>query len=97
MNKIEKLIEQYCPNGVESRALGEVTNILNGYSFKSTEYSKEGIRVIRISDVQKGRISNKDLKFYPKELHDEISRYILKKDDLVMSLTGNTGSVAIVN
>jgi len=97
MNKIEKLIEQYCPNGVESRALGEVTNILNGYSFKSTEYSKEGIRVIRISDVQKGRISNKDLKFYPKELHDEISRYILKKDDLVMSLTGNTGRVAMVN
>ena len=82
MNKIEKLIEQYCPDGVEYKTLGEVTDILNGFSFKSAKYCKEGIRVIRISDVQKGKISNKDLKFYPIDLYPIISRYILKKNDL---------------
>lgn len=97
MSRIDELIEKLCPDGVEFKSLGNVLEILNGFSFKSGKYSKEGIRVIRISDVQKGRISNKDIKFYPLNLKSEISKYLLKTDDLVMSLTGNTGRVAMIS
>ena len=97
MNKIEKLIEKLCPEGVEVKKLKLVANILNGYSFKSSKYSNSGIRVIRISDVQKGKISNKDIKYYPKDTEKELKRYLLKNNDLVMSLTGNVGRVAMLS
>lgn len=97
MSRIDELIEKLCPDGVEFKSLGNVLEILNGFSFKSGKYSKEGIRVIRITDVQKGRISNKDIKFYPLNLKSAISKYLLKTDDLVMSLTGNTGRVAMIS
>ena len=96
LNKIEALIEKLCPEGVEFKALGEIGDILNGYSFKSKNYTKEGIRVIRISDVQKGEISNKNLKYYPNHTREQISRYILNDGDLLMSLTGNVGRVAML-
>src|SRR5690554_698146 len=90
---MEKLLD-----GVEVKwkALGEVAQILNGYAFESSKYSDSGIRVIRISDVQKGRMSDKDLKFYPIETAEEIKRYLLEENDLVMSLTGNVGRVAML-
>ena len=97
MNKIEQLIEELCPEGVEFKELGEVAYILNGYAFKSKLYSKDGVRVIRISDVQKGRISGESLIFYPIQTLNEIENYLLYENDLVMSLTGNVGRVAIIS
>ena len=52
---------------VEWKKLGDVCDILNGFAFKSKEYVSTGIRIIRISDVQSGYISDKDIVFYPKE------------------------------
>ncbi|CYU57948.1 restriction endonuclease subunit S [Streptococcus suis] len=96
MNYIEKMLQDYCPNGVEWKELGEVAEIKNGFAFKSSLYSEDGIRVIRISDVQKGTLSDKDIKFYPLEKKDEVQNYLLAENDLVMSLTGNVGRVAMV-
>ena len=81
---------------VEWKPLKEVCNILNGFAFKSQEYVKDGVRIIRISDVQSGYISDKDLVFYSLDKLDEFKRYLLKTGDLVMSLTGNPGRVALV-
>lgn len=81
---------------VEWKKLGEVCDILNGFAFKSQEYVSEGIRIIRISDVQSGCISDKDKVFYPVEKVSEFERYLLHQGDLVMSLTGNPGRIAII-
>lgn len=79
------------------RSLGEVCEIKNGYAFQSKKYVDHGIRVVRISDVQKGEMSNKDLKFYPLDSANELKRYMLYSGDLVMSLTGNAGRVAMLS
>ena len=76
--------------------LGDVTEILNGYAFKSENYSKDGIRVIRITNVQKGEIVDDDPKFYPENSLQEIKKFLLKKDDLLVSLTGNVGRVGMI-
>jgi len=77
--------------------LGDVCNILNGFAFKSSEYVVEGIRVIRITNVQKGYIEDNDPKFYPLEFSRLNDKYMLKENDLLMSLTGNVGRVGILN
>ena len=81
---------------VEWKKLGEVCQVLNGFAFKSSEYVPKGIRIIRISDVQNGYISDKDKVFYPIEKLSEFERYLLNNGDLVMSLTGNPGRVAFI-
>ena len=48
----------------ERKKLSEICNILNGYAFKSKEYVDNGIRVIRITNVQKGIIEDADPKYY---------------------------------
>ena len=63
---------------VEWKEVGEVAQILNGFAFESSKYSSSGIRVIRISDVQKGKMSDKDMKFYPANTADEINKYLLR-------------------
>ena len=82
--------------GWEYKKLGELVQVLNGYAFKSSLYENQGIRVLRITNVQKGNIVDDDPKYYPLSLTDEIRNYLLKESDLLMSLTGNVGRVGLL-
>ena len=77
--------------------LGEVCEILNGFAFKSLLYVNEGIRIVRITNVQKGYIEDSDPKYYPIEYRNSIEKYILRENDLLMSLTGNVGRVGLIS
>ena len=77
--------------------LGEICDLLNGFAFKSNLYVKEGIRVIRIANVQKGYIEDNAPAFYPSDQEEVLSRYMLQEGDLLMSLTGNVGRVGILH
>ena len=82
--------------GWNSIKLVDAVEILNGFAFKSSRYVPEGIRVIRISNVQKGYVEDKDPKFYPVSSKDEIKKYLLQEGDLLISLTGNVGRVGLL-
>ena len=70
--------------------------VLNGYAFQSKHYVKEGIKVIRITNVQDGYVCDDDPKYYPQNRTKEIDKYMLVEDDLLMSLTGNVGRVGFL-
>ena len=73
--------------------LGDVCNIINGYAFKSDQYVNDGIRIIRIANVQKGYIEDSSPVFYPYDSKNA-QKYTLEENDILMSLTGNVGRVA---
>jgi len=73
--------------------LGDVCDILNGFAFKSEQYVDDGIRIIRIANVQKGYIEDSTPVFYPFDSKDA-KKYSLEEGDMLMSLTGNVGRVA---
>ena len=73
--------------------LGDVCDILNGFAFKSEQYVDDGIRIIRIANVQKGYIEDSTPVFYPIDSKDA-KKYSLEEGDMLMSLTGNVGRVA---
>ena len=75
--------------------LGDLCNILNGYAFKSEKYVNSGIRIIRIANVQKGYIEDSAPVFYPID-NIEYKKYELEEGDLLLSLTGNVGRVALL-
>ena len=81
-------------NKWERVKLGEVCRIDNGYAFKSKNYvSENGVRVIRITNVQKGKIVDEDPKFYPFDKLENLERFEIFENDIMMTLTGNVGRV----
>ena len=94
--KTKRKGERGMREGWEYKKLGELVQVLNGYAFKSSLYENQGIRVLRITNVQKGNIVDDDPKYYPLSLTDEIRNYLLKENDLLMSLTGNVGRVGLL-
>lgn len=78
-----------------SEPLGTHIKILGGYAFKSGEYKKSGIPVIRISDFQNEKIDLSNAKYYDES--DDLKNYELHEGDIIVALTGGTiGKLAIV-
>lgn len=82
---------------MKQKRLGEVADFLNGFAFKSKEYVPNGIRIIRIANVQDGLITDEHPCYYPLEALPEIEKYLLKSGDLLISLTGNVGRVGMLS
>ena len=82
--------------GCTKKPVGDICKILNGFAFKSNEYVDDGVRVLRITNVQKGYIVDDDPQFFPINRENEISKYMLSDGDLLMSLTGNVGRVGVL-
>lgn len=78
------------------KRLSEIAYLLNGYAFKSSKYINDGIRVIRIANVQDGFISDESPCYYPENSDEDISKYYLNDNDLLISLTGNVGRVGLL-
>ena len=76
--------------------IGDACDILNGFAFKSENYVDNGVRIIRIANVQKGYIEDNTPVFYPLSTSG-LEKYMLESGDLLMSLTGNVGRVALLN
>lgn len=84
------------PKSWTTKPLKELCDILNGYAFKSELYEPTGIRVIRITNVQKGRVEDLDPQFYPISYEKKLEKFILYEGDIVLSLTGNVGRCGLI-
>ena len=56
---------------------GDVVNLQNGYAFKSKEYSSDGYFVMRITNVQKGYISNHNPRYVQIKSNSNLAKFIL--------------------
>ncbi len=81
---------------MSSKKLDDLCEILSGNAFKSKEYVDEGIRVIRITNVQRGEIVDNDPKYMPYSTQELYSKYLLDEGDILISQTGNVGRVGKV-
>lgn len=69
--------------------LGDVADILSGYAFKSSDFVNEGIPIIKIKNIVPPIIDISDVQYVSQELYNEKSRYSLKYNDILISLTGS--------
>lgn len=85
--------------GWSYKKLGEVCEVLNGFAFKSEKYQDQGFRILRITNVQKGTVVDDDPKYYPFAEFEspKMKQYVLRENDLLVSLTGNVGRVGILD
>lgn len=71
-------------------SLKHFVDIVSGYAFKSEDYSDDiGIPIIRIGDISNTVNVLNAKKANPKNL-DELERFIIKRGDLLLAMTGAT-------
>lgn len=69
-------------------SLEEIASITGGYAFKSSDYTKDGVRVIRISDFnEKGFINNKIVRHV---FNESYKNFLIEKENILLCMTGGT-------
>jgi len=69
--------------------LGEYADVLNGFAFKSEDFSSKGVPVIKIKNVASGKIKMDDVQFYPHELTDKLNKFLILKGSILIAMTGS--------
>ena len=64
-----------------------VGNFVNGYAFSSNSFMDQGVRVLKISNIQHMRLDWSDQSFINKDLLVGLNKYCLKEGDLIFALT----------
>ncbi|WP_448711950.1 restriction endonuclease subunit S [Microbacterium profundi] len=84
MSRIDDLIAELAPNGIEFKALGEVCTVFNGYAFKSAMFNSDGdgLPIIRIRDVNTGFSDT----FYSGDFDD---RWLVEDGDILIGMDGD--------
>lgn len=76
------------PLGWRSARLGDVCKLKNGFAFRSTEYRKAGIPVIRISDINDGVASSE--KSVRVVGHKDYEDFLVRNNDILVAMSGAT-------
>lgn len=76
--------------------IGEFATVQSGYAFKSKDWRDAGVPVIRIGNVKEGRVVLDGCSYVSPEVASQAQRYRLKRGDIVISMSGRIGDVAMV-
>lgn len=76
------------PQGWEWVRLGTVAEVNGGFAFKSSKYTNDGVRVIRISDFDEKGFKNDKVVRY--SYTDDLSCFSLESSNILMAMTGGT-------
>lgn len=83
---------------VNTVPLKDVASLFRGFNVGSkNEESTDGkFRIVRLSDVQNGKLVMETISRYDIENNAKINMYELQEDDVILSIRGNTLKVAVV-
>lgn len=75
------------PMGWELKTIGETCKIQGGYSFKSKDYVKNGVKLVKIANVHFEDLRWNEVDQLPANYLDEHKNFSLNKGDILMALT----------
>jgi type I restriction enzyme S subunit len=80
------------------RKLSTVCKVKNGFAFKSSDFSDQGIPLIRISNIQDGEIKIQNSVKLPIEFLKKYQNFRVKKGDILIAMSGaTTGKIGFYN
>ena len=101
MSKLERLIQQYCPDGVEYVKLGNICNIkgrigFRGYTRDDQVKEGEGALSLSPSNIQNGQMDYTKGTFISWKKYNESPEIITYDGDIIFCKTASVGKVALV-
>ena len=87
MRKLEQLIEQLCPNGVEYKRLGDIATISRGGSFQKKDFIEAGVPCIHYGQIytKYGLFANKTFTYISEQIAQK--QKFAQTNDIVMAVT----------
>ena len=76
--------------------LGNIISVLGGKRIpagRTLTSENTGHRYIRVSDMKNGSVLTDNLMFVPEDIYPSISRYIIQKEDIYITVAGTIGRV----
>lgn len=81
------------PQNWKTYKLGEFAEVQNGYAFKSKDLTASGIPVIKIKNIVSPNVVLEGAGYYSGAIDDKLEKYIIKRNDFLISMTGSTVNV----
>ena len=73
------------------KPIGDVCLFQNGFAFQSNKFTDKGNPILRIANIQGGRIDSNNLVYFDKNFYKEnLTQYIVGKGDIVLAMSGAT-------
>jgi type I restriction enzyme S subunit len=76
-------------NGSKQTTLEAIAEFINGGAWNQTEYSDQGVPVVRVTDIKNETVDLSDCKFLPESSLGKYARHILRTGDLVICTVGS--------
>lgn len=84
------------PEDWQQEKLGQYVDVQGGFAFKSSDYQDDGVPLIRIGNVGKGKIIPKDFIYLSEKVYKNSQNFQLFEDDVLMGMTGDLGKICLV-
>ena len=87
MSKLDELIAELCPNGVEYKSLGEIATIARGGNFQKKDFCDRGVPCIHYGQIytKYGLFTDKTITFITEERAKK--QKFAKTNDIIMAVT----------
>ena len=87
MNRVEELIRQLCPNGVEWKKLGEIGSIIRGNGLQKKDFTEKGVGCIHYGQIYTyyNTFTYSTKSFVAKGLADKLTK--VNKGDVIIACT----------
>ncbi len=87
----QALFKSWFVDGQEKNGtIGDYCNVKSGFAFKSSWWQDSGLKVVRIGDIEQGKLSLDSCAHVPNDKSEIAKDFILKGGDLVIAMTGAT-------
>ena len=100
MSRLDELIAELCPNGVLFTALGDLCSLITKGTTPSSigfSYTHEGINFIKVETIDSnGLFIEEKMEHISSECNEKLKRSQLHANDILFSIAGAIGRVAIV-
>lgn len=77
------------PEDWEIQTFGDIVDYTKGFAFKSKDYRKDGIRIIRVSDTTFDSIKRENGIYVDEKSANEYKNWRLEEDDLIFTTVGS--------
>ena len=74
------------PQGWAWASLEQISDLDVGFAFKSEQFSKQGIRLLRGENIEPGALRWKDVRYWPENKAESFEKYLIQEGEIILAM-----------
>ena len=89
MSRLNELLKELCPDGVEYKELETVCSFMSGFAFKASTFTDSGEPICKTTNIQNNEVSFEGMDcFNLSDYSENLDKYIIRPNDIVIGMSG---------